>query len=43
MNTTIPAANWNNEYDYRNKKAPDSEVLAFVTTNPEAGRTEEEL
>jgi hypothetical protein len=43
MNTTIPAVNRNNEYDYRNKKAPDSEVLAFVTTNPEAERTEEEL
>jgi hypothetical protein len=33
----------NNEYDNSNKKRPDSQVPAFVTTNPPVRRTEDEI
>jgi hypothetical protein len=33
----------NSEYGSRSKKGPDSQLLAFVTTNPESKRTKNEI
>jgi hypothetical protein len=37
------SGNRNNEYGSRSKKGPDSQLLAFVTTNPESRRTKDEI
>jgi hypothetical protein len=37
------SGNRNDEYGSRSKKGPDSQLLAFVTTNPESRRTKDEI